>query len=115
MALIIYLIPIWWLIGLKPIILQLTILVISLNYFLNYGIKFNLISMMLLLYSNIYIASILYNLPEMPFGRAVGSFANCSLWISGGLIIIYINNLYSFKKVFTISKSLIYILLISSY
>jgi len=110
------LIPIWWLIGIKPIVLQLSLLFFFIITISKKGIKPNLSAVILFVFCVSYTISIIINLSDMNLVRGIGTLSNLTIWFCGFIILVIINS-YKLKtrSLLKIVKPLIYILIISSF
>lgn len=107
--------PVWWLLGLKPIILQLNVILFFFIILLLRGFRFPPASKLLFAYILIYFSSLISNIHLMPFARGLGSFANLLLWFCGAVIILFIyNNSFQLNRLVKLSKSVVFISIISS-
>lgn len=112
----IFLIPLWWFLGINFIVFHLLTLVmlIGLLMVVVKGVNRKLIIPLellpLFMFSSIYISSIVINLGETPFIRLLATIYNLSFWVEGFILILVIYNISIKKKdVVKIAKSFMFL------
>lgn len=105
--------PLWWLVGVKPWIIQLTLAFVFLA--LADKLRYPLVSRLLLLFFVVYIFSLVHSLYVARPVRVLGSFVNLSVWFGGFVIITFIHNSYSMdRSVRTVGRGLLFVVSLSS-
>jgi hypothetical protein len=113
-GLMILLTPLWWLLGLKPIIIQLSLLLLFIFYNKNiFNVQLSKESISLFVIVLIYCISVLININNIPLDRLIGTIYNLSIWLCGFLLIVFITNVRSKKNVILVSRSIIFITCLS--
>ncbi len=88
LALTLYLVPLWWVLGLLPVIFHMAAFLYFFSVMKKEGSGLPLPSLFLILFLSIYAFSFLLHWAEFPLERALASLYNLSIWVMGLLLIL---------------------------
>ena len=114
LSLTVFLIPIWWFLGVRFFIFHLIVMMLFLKYVILQKKKIipnirSAESIALLSFIGIYLLSLLMNIKTIPTARIFASLNNLSFWVMGFILIVLIQSSLTRKDLTFLSGSFVYL------